>query len=350
MNRITLLEPPRMLTSAPPFPEELPPEYEMLHGEPTFDPARHLALEPPANVWRLADFGYGEDDIHKCASEVAVAGPFRLLSEEGVAIARATAAMLKKSRVFGDRTASYLPGGVYRSRFLRDLCNCPLVAEFLSHVARCELLPHSMPSQQLYINYAPDDVTQAVDTWHVDSIGFDHVLLLNDPSGFSGGRFQFFHGTVYEAARLLETEVGHLTSATKKDLPAERVVTPVFPAGGYAIFQQGHLVMHRATRLSEPAERITFVTGFVARDVKYPDPTRNRVAGWNEPGIIAEFARHKAWLSRQKLDAFIARVALGASSSDITSQLRDCLADATSAIEILNSNSRRAEIQARGKM
>jgi len=329
-----------MLAASPPFPKEQPLGYEMLSDEPVFDPARHLALEPPANLWRLADLGYSEDEIRRSASKVAVAGPFRVLSEAGVAAARSTALDLKTSRVFGDRTASYVSGGVYRSKFLRDLCNCPLVAEFVSEIAGCEVLPHNMPSQQLYINYAPEDVERAVDSWHVDSIGLDYVLLLNDPQSFSGGRFQFFHGTSHEAARFLETDIGNLTSATVKDLPAERVITPVFPAAGYAIFQQGSLVMHRATRLNQRAERITFVTGFVARDVNYPDPTRNRVAGWDEPGIIAEFARHKAWLSRQKLDAFIEEVRLGATSSDIAARLRDCLADAISAIDILKASSR----------
>lgn len=337
-----------MLTSAPPFPKELPLGYEMLDDEPAFDPERHLALEPPANVWRLADLGYGENDIRECASEVAVAGPFRLLSEEGVAVARTIALRLKKSRVFGDRTASFLPGGVYRSRFLRDLCNCPVVAKFVSDIAGCEVLPHNMPSQQLYINYAPDEVEKAVDTWHVDSIGLDYVLLLNDPRSFSGGRFQFFQGTTYEAARFLETDIGELTSPTARDLPPDRVVTPVFPASGYAMFQQGSMVMHRATRLDYRAERISFVTGFVARDINYPDQTGNRVAGWDEPGLLAEFARHKAWLSRQKLDVFIEELALGATSIDITSRLQDCLVDAISAIDILKANPRQVETKAKG--
>jgi hypothetical protein len=337
-----------MVATPPPFPKQSPSEYETLRAEPAFDPTRHLALEPPAKTWRLADFGYGDDDIRKCASPVAAAGPFRLLSEEGVAVARAAAVELKKWRFFGDRTASYLPGGVYRSRFLRDLCNCSLVAEFMSEIAGCELIPHTMPSQQLYINYNPDDLSKAVDTWHVDSIGLDYVLLLNDPSTFSGGRFQFFHGTKYDAARLLGTETGNLTAPTAKDLPADRVITPDFPAAGHAIFQQGSMVMHRATRLGHRAERITFVTGFVARDVKYPDPTLNRVADWGEPGIVAEFARHKAWLSREKLDRFIEQVACGATPADITSRLRECLADTLSAIETLQGTERRAETDAEG--
>ena len=255
-----------MSVHALPFPQHIPAMYQGLRDEPTFNARRHLALEAPALTSCLSEFGYGAAEIHQCASGVAVAGPFRLLSEEGVAAARAVALALRDQRLKGDRTASYLAGGVYRSRFLRELCNCTEVLDFVSGVAGCELLAHSMPSQQIYVNYAPDDVTKAIDTWHVDSIGFDCVILISDPKNFSGGQFQFFRGTRDEAAQLLGTDTNSLTDLTARDLPPDRVVSPVFPAAGYALFQQGGLVTHRATRLMQPAERITFVSGYVARD------------------------------------------------------------------------------------
>ena len=319
-----------------PFPLEPPAAYEAIRDEPAFDPDRHLALEAPAQSWRLADFGYTSAQIRNCASAVAVAGPFRLLSAEGTAAARAVALALRDRRQAGDRTANYLAGGVYRSRFLRALCNCAEIVDFISAIAGCELLPHSMPSQQVYINYAPDDVTKAVDTWHVDSIGFDYVLLLNEPASFSGGQFQFFHGTIDEAARLLDTDTGKLTGATTRDLPADRVVSPVFPAAGYALFQQGNMVVHRATRLAQRAERITFVPGLVARDAHFPDPTSDQVADWGEPGIVAEFARHKAWLARARLDELIEHVRLGAAPAEIRRDLQRSVADVLGAIAVVD--------------
>jgi hypothetical protein len=318
------------------FPRELPSGYEALAAEPAFDPARHLQLQPPQHVWRLADLGYTAQEIRRCASEVAVAGPFRLLSEEGAAIARSVAVTLRQLSRTSDRTAKYVTGGVYRSKFLRDLCNCPLVTEFLSNMAGCALLPHSMPSQQLYINYAPDDPTQAVDTWHVDSIGFDYVMLLSDPRTFSGGRFEFFCGTQDEAAQLLGTDAVRLTEANTHDLPSGRIVKPVFPAAGYALFQQGNLVVHRATRLEHRAERITMVPGLVARDMRCPDPTKNTVAGWGEPGIEAEFARHKAWLSHAKLGELIERMDSSAQCSDLRDALRRSVDDVLGAIAVLD--------------
>lgn len=325
-----------MLAAPLPFPQELPSAYEAVPEEPAFDPARHLALEPPRQIWRLADLGYATQDIRNCASDVAVAGPFRLLSEEGTALAHSVALTLRKLSQASDRTAKYVAGGVYRSKFLRDLCNCPEITDFISGIAGCALLPHSMPSQQLYINYAPDDPAQAVDTWHVDSIGFDYVLLLSDPKTFSGGEFQFFLGTKGEAAGLLRTDEVGLTEANVRDLPPSRVVSAAFPRAGYALFQQGNMVVHRATRLMHRAERITMIPGLVAPDTRWPDPTKDTVADWGEPGIVAEFARHKAWLSQAKLAELIEHLRPGSQPRDIRDELRRSIDDVLGAITVLD--------------
>lgn len=330
-----------MLADPPSFPSTRPSSYGQLRDEPVFDPKRHLALEPPSQRWTLDDLGYTEEEAETCASRVAVAGPLRLLSDQGAEAARAVALALNDSRQAGDRTASYLAGGAYRSRFLRDLCNCTEVTAFLSEIAGCELLPHSMPSQQVYINYAPEDLGKAVDTWHTDSIGFDSVLLITDPASFSGGQFQFFVGTRGEAASLLESCPENLTAAIARDLPAERVAGVQFPAAGYAVFQQGTMVVHRATRLQRRAERNTVVIGYVSRDVAPPDPTRDSIIEWGEPGIIAEFARHKAWLSRAKLDHLMRQIDLNASAADIRTLLAEAIADARRAIEVIDGSSPR---------
>ena len=321
------------------FPRQAPPTYEQLRDEPAFDPRRHLALEPPSKVWTLSDLGYPAARIRECASEVAVAGPFRLLSPEGVEAARTVAAALRRVSRTSDRTANYVAGGVYRSRFLRELCQCREITGFLSEITGCELLPHSMPSQQIYINYAPEDLSRAVDTWHVDSIGFDYVLLINDPATFSGGRFQFFRGTKEEAAEILKITADSLTGPIQRELPAERIVTPEFPAAGYAIFQQGNLVMHRATRLMQRAERTTFVPGLVARDTRFPDPTLSGVTGWGEPGIVAEFARHKAWLVRSRLEQLIEGIDLATEPDQLRDKLRASVADVLEAIAVLDGMS-----------
>jgi hypothetical protein len=325
-----------VLANPPSHPSTRPCSYGQLRDEPVFDPQRHLALEAPPRRWTLDELGYAKEVAQTCASQVAVAAPLRLLSDQGAEAARKVALALRDSRQAGDRTASYLAGGVYRSAFLRDLCNCPQVTAFLSEIAGCELLPHSMPSQQVYLNYAPEDLSKAVDSWHTDSIGFDCVLMISDPASFSGGQFQFFVGTRDEAATLLDSCPENLTAANVRDLPAGRVAGVQFPAAGYAVFQQGTMVVHRATRLERRAERNTAVIGYVSRDVALPDPTVDSIVDWGEPGIIAEFARHKAWLSCTKLDHLLREIDLNASAADVRTRLAEAIADARRAIEAID--------------
>ena len=319
------------------FPSHHPHEYPQIHGEPLFDAKRHLAPALPERVWTLKDFGYDEAEIAAAATPVAITTPFRLLSDEGAAAFRQVALLLRETRRTSNRTASFVAGSVYRSRFVRDFCNAPEVAEHMSAIAGCALVAHSMPSQQAYINFAPDDLSKAVDTWHSDSIGLDYVLMLSDPRQLEGGAFQFFHGTRQEAAGLLSTRVEGLTEANARDLPADRIVSVPFPAAGYAIFQQGSHVIHRATALTKRAERITVVPGLVAPQREVPDPTRDGVAAWGEPSIEVEFARHKAWLARTKLDRLIAALGQGAVPDNLTAALREAVADVEKAAAVLDA-------------
>jgi hypothetical protein len=325
------------LAEAPGFPHQNPSGYVALDDEPRFDPRRHFAFTQPERTWTLADLGYDKGTIAASPSPVAVAGPFRVLSEEGAEAARAIALRLKALSWKSDRTASYLTGGVYRSRFLRDLFTSPELAAFLSSVAGTTLAPHSMPSQQLYVNYAPEDITRHVDTWHTDSIGFDIVLMVTDPKAIKGGLFQFFRGSREEAARLLAAPVAGLIKGSSVELPPDRIESMPFPGPGYALFQQGNLVLHRATRLMEKGERITMVPGFVARDTRFADPTNvGSIVNWGEPGIPAELARHKAWFAHGRLEAVMSDLPMDATPREAASALRHAIADASALADLLD--------------
>ena len=81
-----------------PLPEHPPAGYQWLVGEPPFDPDRHLALEPPAEVATLSELGYPDAEIEPTATPVAVSAPFRVLNDEGIA-------------VMEPRRVSWRPGG-----------------------------------------------------------------------------------------------------------------------------------------------------------------------------------------------------------------------------------------------
>ena len=321
----------------PPLPSEFPLDYAPLSDEPSFDAALHLAPELPRKTWMLAELGYGDDEIAALPSAIGITAPFRLLSEAGVRAMRDVALALASQSRTSDRTANYVTGAVYRSRFFRDFCNAPEIAEFMSHLAGCRLAAHSMPSQQTYINYAPKEVGKAVDTWHTDGIGFDYVLLLTDPQSFDGGKFQFFRGTRDEAAEILKLPTSHLTEAIAADLPEHRVETVEMPAAGYAVFQQGSHIVHRATGMHRAGERITVVPGLVACDTSYADTNRvGTIAHWNEPGLATELVRHKAWLTNGRLDALVRELPIEATPQAVAAALRRAVADANELADILD--------------
>jgi len=123
----------KLLNSPITFPNTLPDGYYYIEDEPVYDPKKHLALEYSKESISLQDLGYSDEEISKCPTELAISGVVRLLSDEGARVLMQSAQSLRKySSSGGDRIQYLLRGCVYRSRFLRDLCLCPKVSDFLS--------------------------------------------------------------------------------------------------------------------------------------------------------------------------------------------------------------------------
>ena len=108
-----------------PFPAAIPDSYAVLEDEPRFDPAVHLALEMPARIVTLDAFCYDEKTRTTAPSDMAMAGPFRILSDAGVAAIAETARAFRRlnQRTEGDPRAAYIKprGPAYSSRFIRDI-------------------------------------------------------------------------------------------------------------------------------------------------------------------------------------------------------------------------------------
>lgn len=275
----------------------LPAGFTPLASEPVFDPSKHLALEPPSDIYSLADLGYGADDIAQCPTEFGATSVFRVLSSEGAACLLDVCQQLEAFTTSNPRIARNTRGGVYRSAFLRDLCLSPDVSEFMSRLAGISLSPHTIPHQLGHLNYAPNEVGADVDKWHVDTLRYDYVMFVTDPTKVEGGAFQYFKGTKHEMAEL---------KAAGKAVPADRVIAPAMPGPGYAIMQQGNMVVHQAKGLTAPGERITMVNGYVADPAVATDYTRyDQLLFADPPEIVtAEFARHVAVQAGAKLAAF----------------------------------------------
>ncbi|MEL7238783.1 MAG: hypothetical protein AAGK78_07960, partial [Planctomycetota bacterium] len=246
----------------------------------------------------LADLGYDDETIAGCPTPLGITSPFRLLSEEGVACLHEVARQLEPHARSIERISRMVRGGVYQSRFLRDFCTSPELSEFISEICDASMLPHTMPHQLGHLNYNPHTIGENVDKWHADTLRVDFVLFVTDPTAIAGGEFQYFNGTKAEADAL---------RADGKSIPQHRVVSPDLPGAGYAVLQQGNMVVHRARRLDAPGERITLVNGYVPADVHFPDFTRFDQLFLADPQHVAtsEYTRHAAWIGRERLDRLI---------------------------------------------
>ena len=184
-----------------PFPEMPPASYKWLPDEESFNPDKHLALEPPTEVLTLADFGYNKAEIAPTATPIAASAPFRILSSEGAEIMLKITRMLRShARRAGNRIENTVRGGCYRSRWLRDLCLSPEVTEAMIDIYGVDVLPHNMPVHLGHINFQPTNPNEAVDKWHHDTIPLDYVMMVTDPTRLQGGQFEYFLGTKEEAA------------------------------------------------------------------------------------------------------------------------------------------------------
>ena len=310
------------------FPQEKPDAYIELRDEPAFEPSRHLALTPPDKTVSLRQLGYSQREIADSPSPMALSSAFRIFSDEGLAVMQQLAEQMKSNRnvataTGADRLGSYIRGAGYRSRFVRDFCDCREWLEFLSALAGTPLGRHSLPAVACGINYAPEDVTRAIDTWHVDSVSFDAVILLTNPQTFEGGEFQYFHGTKAEGERLLGVKG---ESGTLAQLPADRVHTMRFPAAGHGFIQQGNKVFHRACRLARPAQRTTLLPSFVVLSSDKEEGSNvAAMRRWGDPGLLTELARHEAWLAGNNLRRLIDSLPLAATPQQIAAQAEDAV-------------------------
>lgn len=271
---------------------ELPDGFEVLKDEPEFNPARHLALEIPDIVESLSDFGYDDEVIASCPSDFAVTSVFRVLSDEGAACLRAVCDQLEAFTTSNARIERNVRGGAYRSRFLRDLCLSPEVTDFMSHIAKVPLAPHSITHQLGHLNYNPEQVGKNVDKWHVDTLRYDYVMFVTDPQSVKGGAFQYYRGTKEEVAAL---------KAEGKALAQDKIISPDMPGPGYAVLQQGNMVVHQAKGLEEEGKRITMVNGYVAADPQIEDYSRYDQLSLVDPAhiVTAEYARHETLRAHQ---------------------------------------------------
>ena len=170
-----------MTAEAIPFPTARPDGYEWFDEEPTFDPAIHLDLRLPSDKTYLVDLGYSREEIATKSTPIAASGAYRVLSDEGAAVLLTSARRLREHHTTCDRIDTMVRGGVYRSKFLRDLCLDPSLTELMCEIFETDVAPHTMPVHLGHLNFEPDIVDKAVDKWHHDTLPCDFVMMVSRP-------------------------------------------------------------------------------------------------------------------------------------------------------------------------
>ncbi len=277
------------------FPQTHPDGFPKLEGEPVFDAAKHLQIEFPETIISLREFGYPDEDIAQCPCDFGITNVFRILSDEGAACMLEVARLLEPYVKSNARIARNVRGGAYQSKFLRDLCQSEELTAAISKICGTDLLPHTIPHQLGHLNYNPKEVGENVDKWHFDTLRIDFVMFVTDPYSVEGGEFEYYLGTKDEVAQLKKDG---------KPLDPSKIKAPTLLGPGYAVLQQGNMVVHRAKGLTKAGERITMVNGYVPRDVSFPDYTRFDQLYLVDPKHMAasEYSRHVSWMGRELLE------------------------------------------------
>lgn len=320
-----------------PFPDDQPPGFELLDGEPVFNPDEHLQLEQPDEVTMLTDLGYIEEEISGTATPVACSSPFRVLSDDGAEIMLETARRLRAfATPAGDRIENVVRGGCYRSKWLRDLALSPEVARHMSSIYGIEVAPHAMPLHLAHLNFEPSTIENSIDKWHHDTLPLDYVMSVTDPAEVAGGRFEYFTGTKTEMATLAETG---------ETPPVERRVAPEFAGPGYAIALHGNMVVHRAGELFEMCERISMVNGYVAADTSLDGQSRSRDLLAVDPPevLLAEWAKFAAWRSHGRLGTLMDSLDFTDDVESVIAALEHGIADVREAIEDMRQGEKPAD-------
>ena len=314
-----------MSNVAVPFPDVLPEGYTWFEDELAFDPKRHLDLQQPSEILYLSDFGYTQEEIDKKASSVAASSPFKVLSEEGAAVLLQVARNLRRHAISCERIDNMVRGGCYRSRFLRDLCIDPSLTDLMCSIYQTDVAPHTMPVHLGHMNFAPDDLSRAVDKWHHDTLPLDFVMLVTDPATLDGGQFEYFLGTKDEMAELAKQG---------KTPPPDRVRAPQFNGPGYAIALHGDMVVHRGAALNKPGERVTMVNGYVAMDTSGDDQHRHKdLRLVDDPeALYVEWAKHSAWRARERLDTLLNELTFTSDRKKVAAQLEEAVKDVAAAV------------------
>lgn len=224
--------------------------------EPRWSPRYLASPQSPALVASMADFGYQADDMHGDAwhqDDLALAGPVRLLNEEGTQHLRAICKALKPCAVQNDYVVSHRLRGVERiSPFIHSLVRDPGFLSAVSILVGVPLVPHPIRDAAVQINYYDPpgaDTRPDVAKWHQDGMNYVFTMTLSDHSEHEGGDYLYYKGH----PKVFDTRKPEML-ARGADHPD--VAAAPFSRAGDTMFTRGSRIYHAVTPVTA-GHRIT---------------------------------------------------------------------------------------------
>jgi hypothetical protein len=316
-----------------PSPASFFPEGMSLSGE-EFDPKKHLQLEPPTHIKDLSfkEVPFPFDAEQRCIKgNLAYTAPFRVLSDEGVAAARRALDRNQHLAKSNPRASCYVRGLGYASHFHRGLAYDPTLMKMLNALARDELDIHGMTMSISHTNVGQIATGRPVDAWHTDSQPYVLVIILSDIEEMQGGTMRVLQ--MPDASGEIFKEL------TIKGVPEDLVEDVCYGRAGNACFMQGSKILHTVEAVLKAREpRISLVNSYMSLRPFAPDPTRYATftqAGFGDENrvVSVEFARHKAWRAKGKMQYVLDQIPFSAKSGYTTSELANIFEEAAAELQ-----------------
>lgn len=260
-----------------------------------FNPAKHLAYEPPNAIYTLNDLSLPPSSI----SNVASTEPFQLLSEEAILLHRKE---LFSKDVLDNCTYHTRPGSVQLrgmapryAPFIHQFWTSPEVLKIVSDNAGVDLVPvmdYEICHTNVQLGSAglegvkdtpirPPKAPKVLDNnqglidkpaknaivpWHRDSHPFVCVVMLSDARYMTEGETEIQRGDG-KTIKVRSPQMVSNSISTCRSTNAEMQ--------GGAVILQGRHVSHIALPSGNMPERITIVTSFRPRDPRLLDQSSN---------------------------------------------------------------------------
>mmetsp|Transcript_2794 Transcript_2794/g.4786 ORF Transcript_2794/g.4786 Transcript_2794/m.4786 type:complete len:353 (+) Transcript_2794:40-1098(+) len=300
-----------------PMPVAQNPEHMDLGGE-QFDAEKHLQIEPPAFIkdlnFRNVPFPFSAEE-QKVKGNLAYTTSFRILSAEGVAAARRSIEANEYLAKSSKRASKYIRGLGYTSNFHRGLAYSKELNDMLSALARDRIAPHTLTMNVSHINWGEPGTGRPVDKWHTDSVDYVMVVILSDMTDMIGGELKVL--------QMPDATGNTFRELTLKGVPDDLVEVVKYGGAGHCILMQGTKILHSVAGVLQAREpRISLVNSymttrpFAVDRFKYHSFGKD---GFRDPNDVLnlEYARHKAWRIRGKMQYIMEEMKFGASKEDM---------------------------------